>query len=243
MTVNTEPSRIPSNGDGISVTFPANFYFLDAQHLAVFVDGVRQELDIDYAVSGAGNPSGGSVTFTSAPAAGSGNVVILRDPDQAQEVKYPPNDPFPARTHETALDKLTMLVQRTRDLLGRAFTLADADASQVSLTVPTPQAGYLIGWSADATGLANYASLDGALLTVPVSIAKGGTGATDAPAARAALGLGSAAVLDAGIAPGNLVRVDNAGKLPAISGENLTNLPFPPAPAYPDFLLAARGII
>ena len=231
MTVNTEPSRIPSNGDGVSVTFPANFYFLDAKHLAVFVDGVRQKLDIDYAVSGAGNPSGGSVTFTSAPAAGSGNVVILRDPDQAQEVKYPPNDPFPARTHETALDKLTMLVQRTRDLLGRAFTLADADASQVSLTVPTPQAGYLIGWNPSGTGLANFAGTGGgSTLPLPVSIANGGTGAASAAAARTALGLGSAALANTGVAAGNAVLLDGSARLPAVDGSQLTNLPIPAPP-------------
>ena len=47
----------------------------------------------------------------------------------------------------------------------------------------------------------------------------------DAAAARATLGLGTAATLNAGTAPGNLVQLDGSGALPAVSGANLTNLP------------------
>jgi hypothetical protein len=190
MTVNTTISRSVANGDGTSITFAVPFYFLEADDLLIYVGGVLQAITTDYAVSGAGNAAGGSITFTATPPAGSGNVVIIRDPDLLQSTKYPPNDPFPAQTHETALDKLTMLVQRARDLIGRAFTFNDADTSGASLAVPSPQAGYLIGWNGAGNGLANFANIgDGSGLPLPVSITNGGTGASTASLARTNLGV------------------------------------------------------
>lgn len=190
MTVSTVNSRVSYNGDGVTLSpFAAPFYFLQASDLAVYVGGAKLALTTDYSVTGAGNLAGGFVTFVVPPPVGLGNIVIIRDPDQLQNTKYPPNDPFPAAAHETALDKLTMLVQRCRDLLTRAFVFNDADTSGASTAVPSPQAGFLIGWSADGTSLANYANIGGgAALPLPVSVANGGTGAVNAAAARAALG-------------------------------------------------------
>ncbi len=48
----------------------------------------------------------------------------------------------------------------------------------------------------------------------------------DAAAARDNLGLGSAAVLDAGTDAGDLVRLDAEGRLPAVDGSRLTDIPF-----------------
>ena len=324
MTVNTEIARIAHDGDGASQTFAVQFYFLQDRDLTVYVGSVKQTLTTDYTVGGAGNPSGGSVTFGTAPPAGSGNVVVIRDPDQLQSTKYPANDPFPAKTHETALDKLTMLVQRTRDLIGRSFTLSDADSSGASLTIPTPSASTLIGWNPGGTALQNvdantlattiafgtahadifsgtgaktaftlsanpgaqanldvsvngvtqrpgldftwttgttltFASAPGAgtnnvlaryVQAIPATgalqIASNLSDLANAVVARANLGLASGAVTtvgtaaskDAGTAAGNLVQLDGSGKLPAIDGSQLANLP-----NTSDFLLAARGII
>ena len=194
MTVNTTLSRVSQNGDGVSRDFTVPYYFLRNDDLLVYVAGQLQILTTHYTVSGAGNAGGGTISFVTAPPAGSGNVVIIRDPDVLQGTRYPPNDPFPAKTHETALDKLTMLAQRTRDLISRAFTLADTDTSGASLVVPTPQAGHLVGWNEAGTGLANYAGIGaGTAVPIPVPVSVGGTGAGDAAGARLNLGLNSAA--------------------------------------------------
>lgn len=62
-------------------------------------------------------------------------------------------------------------------------------------------------------------------LTGVVPIANGGTGSGSAAAARNALGLGSAAILNTGTAAGNAVALDGSARLPAVDGSLLTNLP------------------
>lgn len=47
----------------------------------------------------------------------------------------------------------------------------------------------------------------------------------DASEQRTTLGLGSAATLNAGTSANNLVQLDGTGKLPAVDGSQLTNLP------------------
>lgn len=49
--------------------------------------------------------------------------------------------------------------------------------------------------------------------------------AADAAAQRTSLGLGTAATANTGTSAGNVVALDNAGKLPAVDGSQLTNLP------------------
>lgn len=65
-------------------------------------------------------------------------------------------------------------------------------------------------------------------IEIPVPIGSGGTGATTVPGARTALGLGTAAVLDAGSGANQVVQLDSNAKLPALDGSQLTNLPIPP---------------
>ena len=194
MSLSTTTGRYAGNGDGVSVTFPVTFKFLKTTDLLVYVGGVLKTLTTDYSVSGAGSDSGGSVTFVAAPAVGTGNVVIVRDVDLLQSSKYPSNDAFPSTVTETALDKLTMMVQRARDLLSRAFVFSDSDTSGASLVVPTPSAAKFLRWNATATGLENADVTGGGSIGIPVSIAQGGTNATTAAAARTSLGLGSLAV-------------------------------------------------
>lgn len=50
-------------------------------------------------------------------------------------------------------------------------------------------------------------------------------GAADVAAQRTALGLGTAATLNAGTSANNVVQLNSSGELPAVSGANLTNLP------------------
>lgn len=143
MTVSTASVRLSYAGDGTTKTFAVGFYFLDNTHLALVLvntsTGVSTSLTLntDYTVSGAGVTSGGSVTLTTAPTS-SYKLVITRNIPLTQETSYQPNDPFPAKTHEAALDKLTMIDQQVADTIGRALVFPVTDS--VGLTTILPNA-------------------------------------------------------------------------------------------------------
>lgn len=161
MTVSTTTSRADYTGNGTTTAFAVPFYFLDDSHLTVLrtqiSTGVITTLAIttNYTVSGAGNPAGGTVTCVVAPTTDQ-KISILRNVPLTQLNTYVPNDPFPAASHERALDKLTMEVQQLDEAIDRALTLpANTAAGSVSAALPSPVANRLIGWDNTATALQN----------------------------------------------------------------------------------------
>ena len=62
-----------------------------------------------------------------------------------------------------------------------------------------------------------------------------------APTARTNLGLGTAAVLDVGTSANNIVQLDGTGKLPAVDGSQLTNLPGGTSSALPIMVLKSNA--
>jgi hypothetical protein len=72
---------------------------------------------------------------------------------------------------------------------------------------------------------ADIPGLDASIVTTgSLPLARGGTGAATAAAARTNLGLGSSATLNVGTAASNVVQLDGAAKLPAVDGSQLTGL-------------------
>lgn len=120
MTISSETCRVAYDCDGTLNALPVPFYFLADSDLLVIatnrLTGVETELilNTNYTVSGAGDPAGGAVTPTAARG-GEYYITIIRDPDHLQQTDYTRGDPFSAESHERALDKLTMLVQRLYD--------------------------------------------------------------------------------------------------------------------------------
>jgi hypothetical protein len=99
-------------------------------------------------------------------------------------------------------------------------------------TVPTGRilmsgTGGTMTWATPTGGGDMLASSWDATSNGAIDITKGGTNATTADGARTNLGLGTAAVKNVGTAAGNLVELDGAGKLPAVDGSALLNLPAP----------------
>ncbi|HEJ9371223.1 TPA: hypothetical protein SMM36_004643 [Klebsiella oxytoca] len=125
MTVSSEVNYIQYNGDGVTTTFPIPFYFIlnsDISAQIADADGNITDLTygVDYSVSGAGNSSGGSATMNTAYASGY-KILFYREPPATQETAYYENGKFPAKSHEKALDKLTMLIQSCFTGLGLAL--------------------------------------------------------------------------------------------------------------------------
>ena len=160
MTVSSSINQVSYSGNGTTVLFPVNYYFLQDSHLQVVLitaAGVEsiQTLTTNYTVTGAGNEAGGSVTMLVAPLAGT-TLVIQREVPATQETDYLANDPFPAESHERALDKLTMLVQQNERELDRALKIPLASVPTTSTELPLPQASKLLAWNSNASAITNF---------------------------------------------------------------------------------------
>jgi hypothetical protein len=159
MTVSSGLNRISYAGNGTTTVFPVNYYFLDNTHLQVILissTGVeaQQTLTSNYTVTGAGNEAGGTVTMLVAPPAGT-TLVIQRNVPATQETDYLANDPFPAESHERALDKLTMLAQQNERESGRALKIPLAAVPTTSTELPLPQGNKLLAWNSNASAITN----------------------------------------------------------------------------------------
>ncbi len=158
MTVSSQTSRVSYAGNGSTTAFAVSFYFLADAHLRVSkrtADGTETTLALttNYTVSGAGNPSGGSITLTSgtaAPASGE-TITVSRNVPLTQETDYQANDDFPAESHERALDKLTMEVQQLNEALGRSLKLSVTNTmNSTEFTVgPAERVNKVLGFDAN----------------------------------------------------------------------------------------------
>lgn len=167
MTVSSETRRADYLGDGATTDFATGFRFLQDQDLKVIVTvtatGVESEkvLNTDYTVTGSGLDAGGTVTMNTAPISGE-KLTILRNLAITQETDYVENDPFPAESHERALDKLTMIVQQQQDDIDRSLKLQESETS-TGLTVPPPSVGLFLQWDSSGnlqnTDIANQGNI------------------------------------------------------------------------------------
>lgn len=206
MTVSSETSKILYAGNDSTTAFAVPFYFLANADLRVVLIndttgiGTVQTETTHYTVAGAGNPAGGTVTMITAPATGE-TLLIKRDLDLKQETDYVPNDPFPAESHEEALDRLTMIAQQVDEKVDRAILAPEGDDGTVDYTLPGADSLKLMRWNTAADALENINVED--LGAVSISdFGKTLIDDADAAAARTTLGLGSAALLaDETVAP------------------------------------------
>ena len=128
MTVSSTTTKNSYSGNGSTTTFAYGFKIFADADLTVILrssTGVEtvQSLTTNYTVTNAGNASGGNVVFGSAPASGV-TVVIRRNMALTQSTDYVANDPFPAATHEDALDRLTFISQQMQEEVDRTIKLS-----------------------------------------------------------------------------------------------------------------------
>jgi len=129
MTVSSTTKRNSYTGNGSTTTFAYSFKIFDDDDITVILRTTAtgaetvQTKTTHYSVTGVGSASGGNVVFGSAPTSAQ-TVVLLRQTAQTQATDYTPNDPFPAASHEDALDKLTLVAQDQQDELDRSIKLS-----------------------------------------------------------------------------------------------------------------------
>jgi len=139
MTVSSTTVKNSYSGNGSTTQFAYTFKIFADSDLEVIIrtDSTGAEtvktLTTHYTVAGAGDASGGSITFTSGNIPASGEtVVIIREVPQTQAIDYIANDPFPAESHEEGLDRATMTIQQMQEELNRSFKVSATN----SITTP-----------------------------------------------------------------------------------------------------------
>lgn len=116
MAVNGTGVMVEAPCNGVTTAFAFNFKILLASDLivrtksALGVYSAALTLGVDYSVSFDPNAETGTVTMAVAGATGT-FVNILRASNLQQGVRYPRDNNLPAKTTETAIDKLTMIAQ------------------------------------------------------------------------------------------------------------------------------------
>ena len=162
MTVNSTTTSVSYTGDNSTVAFPVTFAFfgttttaeLEVVERTIATGAEVTKVNVtDYTVSG-GNNATGTVTAVSAPA----DTVewhIRRTTTETQATDYVENDAFPADTHESALDRLTMINQEATEELSRTAQFPVTYTGGASAQLPEPEANKALVWNAGATALEN----------------------------------------------------------------------------------------
>ena len=152
MTLSTITNKTPHVGNGVLTNFSYLFRVDDADHMKVYLDSEEKLTGIT--VNNVGNDAGGTVDLDVAPANGV-RVTLLREVPLKQETDYQPYDPFPAESHEGALDTLTMITQQLEEVFDRTLSVPPGSDPNVDYTAPEYDAGKAIMWDEGTQTLRN----------------------------------------------------------------------------------------
>lgn len=151
MTVSAVATKVIFTGAGTTGPFAFKFPVFETSHIVVTKQEIATGTETvltettDYTV--ALDPVvGGTVTLVTAITS-SYKLIIQRIVPLTQETNYVENDPFPAESHEEALDKLTMITQQLKEEIDRTVQMPATVSDPIEM--PVPEAGkYLRGVSA-----------------------------------------------------------------------------------------------
>lgn len=153
MPVNSNEPINDYTGNGTATVYPFTFYVLTASHLVVTIDGVAQSLGTNYTVTGLRSPTGGSVTFLSAPGAGAA-VRLRRVMPFSRATDYQDAGDLLAQTLDDDIDGTVMLIQQLE--YGARFYLRNPDTLVgISNLMPSPDALKLLRWNSAGNALEN----------------------------------------------------------------------------------------
>lgn len=137
MTITTETNKISHTYSLAVSQYPFDFPVLEESHLKVYEGEGSDLTSASYEITGLGDPAGGYIEFNGMTTPAVGNkITIVREVPYTQELDYQAYDPFPAESHEAAIDKLTMLLQQHAEELGRTMQSPITGESSEPLEVP-----------------------------------------------------------------------------------------------------------
>lgn len=160
MSVNTAKSSKTFQGNGGNGPFPCDFRIFQSSDVTVsVVDQIAGTQTVlvpvtDYLIVGANDDGGFTVTTTAGVPVGK-NLLVKRLLPYTQPTSFTNQGRFFPVLHQDMGDRLEMQIQQLADNQGRALTYPDGIFPQPSSALPFPQAGSLVGWSADGTAIVN----------------------------------------------------------------------------------------
>ncbi len=148
MTVPVQTPFTSSVANGVTTVFPYNFMIADEDDIKIVIDGVVQISG--YTVTGVGNPAGGDVIFTVAPANGA-KVLRYLDPILWRETDYQQFGDFLADTVNLDFDRVWLALQSLRQNFNRSLKLpVDTATDQTIQDDAAARAGKVVRF--DASG-------------------------------------------------------------------------------------------
>ena len=150
--------RIQYTGDGVQTVFTYPFPIFADADMEVYEDATLKTITTHYTVSGAGNSSGGSVTFVTAPA-NAVTVTLKRQLAIQRTSDFQESGEFRSKVINDELDILTASLQQVDGDVSRSLRLSSTDTAN-TLTLPdkTTRTSMYLGFDANGDPIATDAS-------------------------------------------------------------------------------------
>lgn len=188
MTISNFPPRVQLLADGSTGPFPFEFKIFEDEDLRVFngpallVFGVDYTIEFDYEDPEAET---GSIDFITGRQPTAGSVLTLdRRVVSSRDEDFQQSGPPIQRPLNVGLDRLWAKVQEINDQFLRLVRLSDTTVFTGDVILPDGEPDKVIAWNDRGDGLENVDVRDFGDVTLPLSIANGGTAGTSAFQAR-----------------------------------------------------------
>lgn len=145
MTVSASTPIQSYVGNGVTTTFAFGFKILQASDLRVLVNGA---VVTNYTVTGVGSPSGGSITFTSAPA-NLATVIIRRAMPIVRGTDFQALGALAANTLNDDQDAPVLMIQQLSEQLNRSITAPESDIALTQLPIASARANLLLSFDSN----------------------------------------------------------------------------------------------
>lgn len=193
LVINDVSPSVQYLADGVQTAFIFPFAIFKAEDLQVWADAER--ILSGFTLSGVGESSGGAVQFA-APLAAGIRLTLRRRLALERQTDFQTDGIIRANTLNDELDYQVAAVQQVAEEASRAVRRSPTSANTADLTLPEPESGRALKWSADGLALVNSDSdLDQSLSQAMAMAASSSVSATASEASRQAAELAEANAL------------------------------------------------
>lgn len=160
MTITVAPARNELTANAGQTIFNYTFKIFSITDLNVYITPAGQDandstdLTTAYTVLGVGDEDGGTITLTTG-ANLNDLVTIVSNVPSSRTTDYQNNGDFRPDTVNADFDRVVSIVKKIEDSTNRSILLPQSQQGPKPLSLPGPQAGKLLRWLGDLSGLEN----------------------------------------------------------------------------------------